>query len=118
VKRLTSIQIVFVRTIVTHGRDFNPAHASPVWKSWCEKAKTDAHAAQRVRLYQHRPPEELYNVQADSYELKNLAADPAQRDLKNMLSWQLDDWMAQQGDEGLETEMTVPLYAPQKVGEA
>ena len=33
----------------------------------------------RVRLYQHRPPVELYDLTRDPHELANLAGDPAQQ---------------------------------------
>jgi len=70
------------------------------WPSWEEKAKTDASAAARVRLYQHRPPEELYDLRADPYELKNVVDDPAQKPVLEALRKRLDEWMRQQGDPG------------------
>lgn len=97
--------------LLTSGTDFNPAHASPVWKSWRTKAAHDAHAAERVLLYRHRPPEELYDLRRDPYEMKNLAAEPDLRTLKNHLGRSLDEWMANQGDRGLETELAVSPHA-------
>jgi uncharacterized sulfatase len=70
------------------------------WPSWEDKARTDAFAAARVNLYQHRPPEELYDLRSDPYELKNLAADPAQKEVLAAMRKRLDDWMKQQGDTG------------------
>jgi len=75
------------------------------WPSWIEKAKTDPKAAHLVRMYQHRPAEELYDIQADPWELTNLADDPAHAAVKADLRKRLDAWMAQQGDQGNATEM-------------
>ena len=68
------------------------------WRSWKKQAATDAFAAARVHAYQHRPPEELYDLNADPFELRNLAADPSMRELKMELRQQLVDWMKQQND--------------------
>lgn len=77
----------------------------PTWNSWVEKAKTDPQAARLVDRYQHRPLEELYDMQADPFELNNLAADPSHAAKKAELAARLDAWMKQQGDLGLETEL-------------
>lgn len=88
------------------GRDY--------WDSWAEKAKTDPAAAAVVRRYHTRPAEELYDLRADPWELKNLAADPAHAETRNKLRADLDAWMAEQGDEGLKTERSLPDPRPKK----
>lgn len=75
------------------------------WRSWVEKAKTDAKAAKLVEMYQHRPAEELYDVVKDPYELDNLAGRAEYRALMDSMRKRLKAWMKQQGDEGIETEM-------------
>jgi uncharacterized sulfatase len=82
------------------GRDY--------WDSWAAKAKTDPAAAAVVRRYHNRPAEELYDLTADPWELKNLAADPAHKDTLAKLRADLDAWMKDQGDEGLKTERALP----------
>ncbi|MBO0699056.1 MAG: hypothetical protein J2P46_11725, partial [Zavarzinella sp.] len=90
----------------TDGRDY--------FDSWVAKAKTDPAAAAVVRRYHTRPAEELYDLKADPHELKNLAADPAQAGRLKDLRADLDRWMSQQGDRGLETERSLPDPRPGK----
>jgi uncharacterized sulfatase len=75
------------------------------WMSWISKAEAgDAHAEAMTRKYQHRPPEELYDVANDPHCLNNLVQKPELADLKAELSQRLDQWMVSQGDKGAETE--------------
>jgi hypothetical protein len=74
------------------------AHYLPHWDSWVEKAKTDAGAKSIVQRYQHRPKEELYNLESDPFEMNNLAADPKQAELLKSLRTQLAAWCKTQGD--------------------
>lgn len=76
-----------------------------LFSSWQETGKTNPAAARRARFYQHRPPEELYDMAKDPYELRNVADDPAYAEVKAKLKKRLEAWMAQQGDEGIATEM-------------
>ena len=78
------------------------------WDSWVEAAKSDPAAAEVVRRYHRRPAEELYDLDADPWELSNLASDPAHADVLGRLRADLDAWMKDQGDEGLATERALP----------
>lgn len=100
--------------VSTHGRNYTEI-SDGVWGSWKKKAGTDAFVAERVRVYQHRPAEELYDLTKDPHELKNIAADPAQQKLLASLRKKLDAWMKQQGDGGMEAEMAVPLHKSRTV---
>ncbi|MCO6044825.1 sulfatase [Aeoliella sp. ICT_H6.2] len=73
---------------------------SPYWPSWVEKAKTDDHAAAVVHRYQHRVPEELYDLASDPKELRNLVDDPAYASVLDEMRHSLDEWMAEQNDQG------------------
>ena len=44
-------------------------------------------------------------MEADPYERVNLAGESKLRDVQAQLRLRLDDWMAQQGDRGIETEL-------------
>lgn len=83
-------------------------HQGQPIESWQEDAKNDPALAARVAHLFNRPAEELYDLQTDPYETKNLAADPALAQIKAALQQQLDTWMTQQKDQGLETEKLAP----------
>ena len=51
-----------------------------------------------------RPPEELYDIQADPFELRNLAGDPQFRSTLEALRKRLDRWMVETRDPGPESE--------------
>lgn len=46
----------------------------------------------------------LYDLQADPWEMNNVAAKPEHAEVVTRLRTQLDSWMRQQGDEGDKTE--------------
>ena len=79
-------------------------HKGQPIESWQADAKNDPALAARVAQLFNRPSEELYDLQTDPYEMKNIAADPALVDIKAKLQKELDTWMVQQKDKGLETE--------------
>ena len=83
----------------------NACTKSEVFLSWKEKAAKDADAAEKVRRYQHRPAEELYDLEQDPYEWHNLANDPKYAEIKAEHRRQLTAWMKSQGDQGQPTEL-------------
>ncbi|MGV3540598.1 MAG: sulfatase [Rufibacter sp.] len=68
------------------------------WDSWVAKAKTDAHAAAVLQRYHHHPKEELYDLEADPTEMKNLAADPEYAQMLAGFRTQMAAWRKSQGD--------------------
>ena len=77
-----------------------------IWKDWTAAANNGNEQAKRLtHRYQHRPAVELYDLQEDPHEMNNLADDPALNKVKQTLGDELDKWMQQQGDKGIETEM-------------
>lgn len=62
-------------------------------------------APDRARAYLERPEVELYDLEADPWELDNLAMDPEHRGVVATHRAVLDEWMRSVGDHGLETEL-------------
>ncbi len=71
---------------------------------WAEAAQKNPALAPRVHALGHRPAVEFYDLENDPYELQNLSADQYADVMKEMRT-ELDAWMAQQNDRGMETEL-------------
>lgn len=82
--------------------------SNDILDSWRRDATGDPRLADRIRHLSHRPAEELYDLTQDPFEINNLAELPDYAATRARLGKQLDDWMRQQGDRGLETEMEAP----------
>lgn len=72
-------------------------------KSWLPLAETEPDAAKKVEWFRKRAPEELYDIEKDSFEVNNVVGDPAYADILADLRAQCDAIMAEQGDKGMET---------------
>jgi len=71
------------------------AEQGAYWPSWLAAAKTDTRAATLIQRYHTRPAEELYDLIADPFEQKNLAADPAHAQRLGEMRAALDAWMVE-----------------------
>jgi N-sulfoglucosamine sulfohydrolase len=90
-------------------------HGSKILETWIEDAKNDPALAARCEWLSHRTAEELYDLDTDLFEMKNIAGDPKFQAIKIRLSKELDKWMAQQNDKGMETETKARLRQPGKL---
>jgi N-sulfoglucosamine sulfohydrolase len=68
------------------------------WPAMTEAAEHDPVVAERVRFYLERAPEELYDLEADPFGLRNLAGDPAHAEALDDFRGRLRDWMIEHGD--------------------
>ncbi len=83
----------------------NAISGGSILESWRKKGSNgDAFAAEQAARYAKRPAIELYDLQADPWELSNLANKPEHAATIATLRGKLDDWMKQQGDLGDQTE--------------
>lgn len=85
------------------------------------KALREYHAAGKLNETQEllfrdvRPEEELYDVNADPYEIHNLAAEPQYAGRLVEMRQRLDTWMEQTGDQGREREPPAMYDSDMKV---
>lgn len=91
--------------------NLNPGHelqgaAVATAKAWLTDAKPadQEFAKSQCARYLKRPPLELYDLDQDPWEMKNLADDPAHAETVKKLRDVLETWMKAQGDLGAETE--------------
>ena len=87
-------------------------HRGEIIESWQADARGNPSLAARVAWLFKRPAEELYDLEVDPLESRNLAGDPALATVKTRLGSALDAWMRQQGDKGMETELAAPSRQP------
>ena len=73
-------------------------HPSATWRSWLRKARSHERFANRVAAFQRRPPEELYDLAADPWELRNLAGEEACAADLARLRAEVRAWMEREGD--------------------
>ena len=102
---MRSRQYKYIWNFTPETRFQNACTQSDIFQSWRERADSDPDAADKVRRYEHRPGEELYDVSRDPYEWNNLADDPQYGEVKARLRRELLSWMQAMGDEGQQTEL-------------
>jgi uncharacterized sulfatase len=84
--------------------------------AWMEWAKTHPEAKARAEFYVHRPKEEFYDLEADPFELNNLAGQAQFSSTIGKLRRELAAFMKQQGDLGIETELKANERKPKTGG--
>jgi len=78
IRSIRSREYKYVWNFTPEMRFQNACTSSSIFKSWQAKAVTDAHAAELVHRYQHRPGEELYRVTDDPFEMSRGQRGPAE----------------------------------------
>ncbi len=79
---------------------------SGLWRSWVKAAETDDLARKQIGRLIERPAVQLFDLQQDPSELRNLADKPELQAVRQQLESRLRDWMTQQGDPGAALEET------------
>lgn len=83
------------------------------WESWRDKSFSEEHAAAVLWRYHNHPAEELYDLEKDPEELKNLASDPKYGKILKDFRKQTASWRKQQGDFETGPE-ELPTESPKK----
>ena len=99
--------------ITTHNLDYK-AYGGGWMTSWEKMGQSDSFWAARHKLILNRPAEELYDLQKDPWELKNLANKKEYRSTQSRLSQKLDQWMKHQNDAGMQAELSVKAHSKRK----
>lgn len=76
----------------------NNAMGTETWKSWEREARDHPELAARLRRLRFRPGSELFDLEADPWELANLAGDPDHETLEKELRGRLKEWLLSLGD--------------------
>ncbi|NIO34419.1 MAG: sulfatase-like hydrolase/transferase [Planctomycetales bacterium] len=106
IRSIRSRQFKYVWNFTPEVQFTNICMQSKTFRSWQAKANSgDSDAAEKVRRYQERPGEELYDVTTDPFEWNNLAGSPQHAQIKSELRTQLLAWMKNMGDLGQQTEL-------------
>jgi len=82
------------------------------WHSWYKAAKTAPKAAAIVKSYHTRPEFELFDLDKDPNELKNLAGHPKHKGKLTELRAELKKWTTSQGDDLKPHQAPYPTSAP------
>ena len=76
----------------------NESQNGLTFKAMQAAAKSDARIAARVKLFEYRVPEELYDFQADPDALRNLIDSPGHKPEAAALRARMREWMKRTGD--------------------
>lgn len=83
------------------GTHLNYMFQTPTTVKWKEEFDAGRLNEAQAFFWKQKPAEELYDIQADPYQINNLAADPAQSSVLERLRGALSEWMISVRDTGL-----------------
>ena len=84
--------------------------------TWEMSARTNSKAAATLQRYHQRPAEELYDLEADPHEQRNLTTVAQQADRLKRMRAELEHWMRGQGDQRTVFGEPRPLNNPTSYG--
>jgi N-sulfoglucosamine sulfohydrolase len=88
---------------------------SPIMKEWRRLASDDKlTGAPALFFAKTKPPEELYDLEADPDEVKNLAASPEHQERLGRMRAALDQWQKETDDLGLKPENPAQKVRPKR----
>lgn len=87
-----------------HEKTFFSPGMSGAYKTWKRMAATDPKAKSYVDHYEHHPQVELYDLEGDPWEMKNVAESPEHKGVLDRLTQNLNLFLASQKDDPFKTE--------------
>lgn len=118
IRSVRDVQYKYILNLLPHCLHTNHSDilrkdgAGAYWDSWEALAQRDADARALIDRYYVRPAEELYDLQSDPFEQKNLAEQPALRSRKEAMKRTLLAWMLEQGDAQTVFNTPYPVSKP------
>ncbi len=94
----------YIRNFMPHriyGRHIDYLWKAPSMRSWEREWKAGRCDPVQSAFWQPKPPEELYDTEADPWEVKNLAGDPRHREVLQRMRGACREWMLKMRDTGL-----------------
>lgn len=127
VRSVRDKQYRYIRNYMPHkiyGQYLEYLWKAPSMASWEEEWRRGSLNEIQSAFWREKPAEELYDVQADPHNVRNLANDPAHRETVKRLSGALSEWMLRSMDVGfvpeammVEIQKKQPLYAYARSGD-
>jgi len=94
---------IYIRNYMPHkiyGQYINYMFQTPTTRVWKELYDQGKLQPPRTYFWERKPPEELYDLQADPDEVKNLASSPEHRELRRRLRKEQESWALRIRDVG------------------
>jgi uncharacterized sulfatase len=104
VRSATDGRYVYIRNFMPHriyGQYIGYMFEMPTARVWKQQYDNKQLGPPRTFFWEPKPPEELYDLQSDPDEVKNLAASVAHRQVLERMRKRLHDWMLEIRDVGL-----------------
>lgn len=111
IRNLSPDEIYIEKHLMGGGRLNNP-----YWATWvgADPMKSEHNAYELAKRYMRRPADQLYQTDADPYEMDNLATSDDHSETLAKLSTELDRWMTAEEDPGAAVDTVEALEAARK----
>lgn len=107
VRSITDGRYVYVRQYMPHliyGQHIDYMFQTPTTRVWKELHDAGKLTLEQDAFWNRKPPEELYDLERDRDEVRNLADSPDHQQIKARLKQALEDWMFEIRDVGFVPE--------------
>lgn len=103
IRSVRSDKYLYIHNLNSEGKFSNVVTNGKLLEDWKNTGREEDH--KRAEFYEKRPAEELYDVRKDPYQLNNIIDEPGYEEVVKTLKSELAQFMKQQGDKGIETEL-------------